>query len=669
MKWLLLFSINILFLVGCDREETQNNDQYLFISDLDSTVAPQDNFYLYANGGWQQREDIPKNLSSWGSHKALREKNNQILEKLLTQKNNYPKNSNQAKAIKFYQVGMDSAEINHQSYAPLVNYLNDIKHIDTYFDLQDMIVRFHRMQIHPFFRPTIFQDKENKEQQAVYLEFEGMSFQNPNFYFMLDSISSHNRDNYITHITNMFHLLGYADEESQTKAKNAFTIEQGIAKAYKSSLAKQPNLDYYNPKTLENLNGICQTFIWPQYFKSLGIKTDRVILTNPEYFANIDAIILKNGLEKVKDYLLWRLLHFSAPHLSSEFVNEDFSYFGKIRDGLLDQPHRWEKVLFETNKSVGMAVGQIYIEHQFSDIEKKQAEELIQNILSTAQKRIDKVSWLSPSALKTAKRKLEGLVVKVGYPDAFPSYESLTLTDTYLHNIFSVNEWEFKQKVASLNVAADKDKWIIPPQSVNAYYNSLNNEFVIAAGILQPPFYFPEADDAINYGAIGAIIAHEITHGFDDIGRRYNEYGEEKNWWTLKDYNTFKQRTNLLIQQYNQYEPLSGYFVNGNLTLNENIADLSGLALAYNSFKEHNRSHEKINGYTPEQRFFFSWAKVWRSKTRIAVLRDKLVTERHAPGEYRVNGPLSNFTPFYEAFDVKKGQGMWRDKENRVTIW
>ncbi|OHX66221.1 M13 family metallopeptidase [Flammeovirga pacifica] len=669
MKSYLLLCLALIALMSCETEKGHITETYIDLSDLDSAVSPQDNFYLYANGGWQEREEIPKNLGSWGSHKALKEKNNQKLEALLTQEKKYPEGSNQAKAIQFYKVGMDSSRINNESYSPLVNFLNDIKHIKNYFDLQDMVVRFHKIQIHPFFRPTIFQDQKNKNQQAVYVEFEGMSIPNPNFYLMLDSISIRNRKDYQHHVEKMFHLLGYDKDESKKKAKNAYQIEHDIAQAYKTSTNNQQNSNYYNPKTLEELTNICQTFLWGEYFKALQIKTESVIVTNPEYFKNIDAIILKNGLDKVKDYLLWRLLHFSAPHLSDEFVQEDFSFFGKISYGLVVMPPRWKRVLKETNKALGFAVGEIYIENQFSTVEKQQVESLINNILSTAEKRLNNVSWMSPEALKIAKLKLKGLHMKIGYPEQFPSYTSLELTDDYLSNIFKVNEWSFHQKVASLGAPVDKNRWIIPPQSVNAYYNTLNNEFVIAAGILQPPFYTPNADDAINYGAIGAVIAHEITHGFDDIGRQYNENGDPINWWTQKDYIKFNQRTRILINQYNKYEPLPGYFVNGQLTLNENIADLSGLSLAYNTFSAFNKQHNKIDGFTPEQRFFLSWAKVWRSKTRIEVLRDKLVTESHAPGEYRVNGPLSNFEGFYKAFDVKEGNGMWRPEKDRVSIW
>ncbi|WP_281613739.1 M13 family metallopeptidase [Flammeovirga sp. SubArs3] len=676
MKKLAIILCYLPFLLGCQSLTENSSSNYINRNDLDTLVAPQDNFYLYANGGWMHHEDIPKNRGSWGSYTELRVKNNLIIKGLLTdayQKNTYKKGSNQYKAAEFFRIGMDLEKREKEKGAPIKPILDQVNEIKTFFDLQSAIIKLHKHQINPFFKPTIFQDLKQPQKQAVYLELSGISIHNTDFYALQDSNSINMRIDYVQHIKKMFMLLGEEEESALKHAKIAYTVEENIAEQYNLSVKTHKNDKYYNPYTIKGLTDICQTFIWEDYFKELGIDTDTVIVTNTTYFSSIDAIILKNGLEKVKQYLKWRLIHFSAPFLSSEFVDEDFRYFGMKRDGLLAKPEEWQRVLDATNKAMGFAVGEIYIEKNFSEEKKQKANDMIKKLLDTAKDRLSKIEWMDPTTLSYARKKLDALSVKVGYPNKFPSYKSFEITPSYLRNVANGNKWLFERKIKKLKDKNVAKKWIITPQTVNAYYHTLHNEFVITAGILQPPFFYPEADDAINYGAIGAVIAHEITHGFDDIGRQYNDKGEIQNWWTRKDYDTFKQRTNRLIAQYDRYEPLPGRFVNGNLTLNENIADISGMALSYATFSDIQKSkgeHDNtIDGFTPEQRFFLSWAKIWRSKTRVQVLRTKLLTETHSPGEFRVNGPLSNFTPFYNAFDVEDSDGMWRNKEDRVSIW
>ncbi|MBD0401030.1 M13 family metallopeptidase [Flammeovirga sp. EKP202] len=674
----LLFIISVLFFSSCNEEEQgeQFHPSHFFdLSDFDTLTSPKDNFYQYVNGNWQNKEPIPKDRGSWGNYSALRLKNNIRIKSLLEttlREGNYQENSNTSKAVLFFKEGMDSAKIEKLGTEPIQPILKEINAIENFFDLQKVVTQLHTKGIHPFFKPTIFQDSYRNNKQSIFLELSGISIHNTDFYALQDSNAIKMRMEYLEHIQRMFKLLGYSDPKSLKVAKTAYTVEEDIAEQFNISIRNHTNEKYYNLKSLPELTDLCQSFVWKQYNREIGVQTDTVIVTNITYFSSIDAIILKNGIEKIKNYLQWRVLHHAAPYLSHQFVTEDFRYFGKKRDGLREQPYRWKAVLKATNKAVGFAVGEMYIANYFPEEAKAEVKEMIDNILLTAAEHIRNIEWMDSNTKKSALLKLNKLTVKIGYPQKFPSYTSLKLGDSYYENIILSNQWLFQNKIDAFNKGSSAKKWIITPQTVNAYYHTLYNEFVITAGILQPPFFHHQADDAVNYGAIGAVIAHEITHGFDNIGRRYNAEGNVQNWWTSKDYYAFKNRTRKLIDQFDHYEPLPGITINGNLTLNENIADLSGLAMAYHALEQTQGANvdiTKIDGFTPQQRFFISWATLWRSKTRVEVLRQKLMTETHPPGEYRVNGPLSNFTPFYEAFDVRQYDGMWRKEEDRVQIW
>lgn len=672
---ILLISFTFFF-VSCEEEKKVYHKSHFFnLSDFDTLTSPKNNFYKFVNGNWLKNATIPEDRGSWSNYSALRLKNNLKIKSLLeyTYKHgDYEDDGNTFKALSFFQEGMDSLKIEQLKADPVRPTLKEIINIKTYFDLQKVITKLHIQGIHPFFKPTIFQDSYRGNQQSLFLELSGISIHNTDFYALQDSNAIHLRVDYVNHIQNMFHLLGYTKKEALKIAKTAYTVEENIAEQYNISIKNHTNERYYNLKSLNELTDICQSFIWKQYNEEIGIQTDTVIVTNITYFSSIDAIVLKNGIDNIKSYLLWRVLHHAAPYLSYAFVKEDFRYFGKKRDGLLQQPQRWKQVLEATNKALGFAVGEIYVENFFPLEAKVKVEKMIHNIQVAAEEHLQNVEWMDPLTRKSAFKKLQALTVKVGFPNHFPSYQSLELGGSYYKNVILSNKWLFEKKIKQFNDGSQAKKWIITPQTVNAYYHTLYNEFVITAGILQPPFFHYQADDAVNYGAIGAVIAHEITHGFDNIGRQYNAKGQVQNWWTPKDYYTFIDRTKKLISQFDKYEPIHGVHINGNLTLNENIADLSGLAMSYHALSLASGATvdtDKINGFTPQQRFFISWATLWRSKTRPEVMRQKLLTETHAPGEYRVNGPLSNFTPFYDAFDVHKGDKMWRDSENRVKIW
>lgn len=673
----LLISILLSFIFGCEEEKEIPFQQSSFfkLNDFDTLTSPKDNFYQYVNGTWLKEAHIPNDRGTWGNYTELRLQNNKKIKSLLEstfKHGDYEEGGNTDKAISFFQEGMDSMKIETLNAKPVRPLLREIINIENYFDLQNIVTQLHSSGIHPFFKPTIFQDSYRNNKQSLFLELSGISIHNTDFYALQDSNAIGLRVEYVNHIQKMFQLLGYTETDALDIAKTAYTVEENIAEQYNISIKNHTNERYYNLKSLDELTDICQSFIWKQYNKEMGIETDSVIVTNITYFSSIDAIVLKNGIPKIKNYLLWRVLHHAAPYLSYKFVKEDFRYFGNKRDGLLEQPPRWKAVLQATNKAIGFAIGELYVQNFFPEEAKISIEKMIKNILLTAEDHIQNVEWMDPLTKKSALKKLKALTIKVGYPDKFPDYQSLTLGDSYYENIILSNKWLLKRKIQDFNNGNQTKKWIITPQTVNAYYHTLYNEFVITAGILQPPFFHYQADEAVNYGAIGAVIAHEITHGFDNIGRQYNAEGEVQNWWTPKDYYTFIDRTKELISQFDHYEPIPGIFINGNLTLNENIADLSGLAMSYHAMEQSQGSIiniEKINGFTPQQRFFISWATLWRSKTRQEVMRKKLLTETHAPGEYRVNGPLSNFTPFYDAFDVRKENEMWRDSEERVKIW
>ncbi|HET9486251.1 MAG TPA: M13 family metallopeptidase, partial [Chryseosolibacter sp.] len=461
------------------------------------------------------------------------------------------------------------------------------------------------------------------------------------------------------------------------KAETVLNIETRLAK---NMLSKEDSRDPYKsyfPKSVGELAALAPAIDWKDYLGSLQIHLDTVIVTEPAYMNEYNKIVNDTHMADIKTYLRSGLLRTAAPLMNHAFVNESFSFNQKYLTGVEKMRPRWKRVLATTNNLIGEAIGQLYVDETFPPEAKEKAMDMVNNIKLAFADRIKLLDWMSDSTKEMALKKLSTFNVKIGYPEKWIDYSSLEVSKdpeeaSYFNNVVNANVFESKRQLAKLGKPVDREEWQMTPQTVNAYYNPLFNEIVFPAAILQPPFYDYRADEAVNYGGIGAVIGHEISHGFDDQGAKFDAQGNLKNWFTEKDLSSFEEKGKNLAQQFDQYEPLPGVFVQGQFTLGENIGDLGGITAAYEGLQRFYRENKRpglIDGFTPEQRFFISWATIWRIKYRDESLRTQVLTDPHSPGMFRANGPLTNFTPFYEAFNVAEGDKMFRPEGERVKIW
>ncbi|WP_044203277.1 M13 family metallopeptidase [Flammeovirga sp. OC4] len=684
MKTLLTKALSVtlgvssLLCTSCGNQTAKDEvtaEKALDLSNMDTSIKPGQNFYTYANGGWMKKATIPADRGRWGSFDELRERNEKATLDVLNNaiaSGKLKEGSDEMKAVYVYKSGMDSTTIEKLGAQPLAPYMALVDGLKSKEGLQAVLTELHKSQTGVIFGPSVFQDLKNSEIQSFYIGYSGLGLPNKDYYTKQDSASKATREQYVQHIANMFDLLTIPNAEKA--AQQVFEFENTLAEFNLTPVESRDPRRMYNPYTVADLQKICKTIDWTQYLKDINVATENVIVTHPPYFEELDNMIENTSLETIQLYLKWHLVHEAAPYLSSQFVDESFDFYGKKMRGLEENRPRWKRVLGTTNGLVGFAVGKLYVQEVFPEEAKQKADKMVANIKEAFAKRIKGVDWMTPETKEKALTKLEAFNVKIGYPDKWETYEDLEVSkDTYFQNIVNSSKLEFVKNMKEYGKPVDKTKWGMTPQTVNAYYHPLYNEIVFPAAILQPPFYNYQADEAVNYGGIGAVIGHEISHGFDDSGRRFDAHGEMKDWWTENDDTAFKGKAEMVIQQYNGYEPIEGLHINGELTLGENIADLGGVAVAYDGLQRYlSLLPEKpgnIDGFTPEQRFFLSWATIWRTKSREEALRTQIQTDPHSPGQYRAVGPLSDFDPFYTAFNIVEGDSMYVAPAERAKVW
>ncbi|AZQ60762.1 M13 family peptidase [Flammeovirga pectinis] len=661
---------------GTQKQESDtSSEKAIDLSNMDTSIKPGDNFYDYANGGWMKKAEIPADRGRWGSFDELRERNEKATLEVLNEaiaSGNLKEGSDQMKAVYMYQSGMDSVSIEKLGVNPIKPYLSMIDGMKSKKDLQKVLVDLHKSQTSAIFGPGVFQDLKDSNKQSLYLGYDGLGLPNKDFYTKQDSASVEKRALYVQHIENMFELVG--TKNAKKAAKDVFDFENTLAEYNMTPVEERDPRSQYNPVTVAQLQKMTKSINWKKYLQSINVPADTIIVNHLPYFEHLDNILAKTSLQTIKEYLKWHVIHEAAPYLSSDFVNEGFDFYGKKMRGLEANRPRWKRVLGTTNSTVGFALGKLYVEKEFPEEAKIKADKMVNNIKEAFAGRIKNLDWMSADTKTKALEKLQSFTVKIGYPDKWETYEKLEVSkDNYFQNLVNSSILEFNKNMAEFGKPVDRTKWGMTPQTVNAYYNPLYNEIVFPAAILQPPFYNYKADEAVNYGGIGAVIGHEISHGFDDSGRRFDAHGEMKDWWTKEDGETFSGKTKMVVEQYNAYEPIEGLHINGELTLGENIADIGGVAVAYDGL-QHYLSLQKekpgmIDGFTQEQRFFLSWATIWRTKSREEALRNQIMTDPHSPGQYRATGPLSDFDPFYEAFNVQATDSMFVAPENRAKVW
>jgi putative endopeptidase len=688
-SWALLPAM--AFAVSCTNESsTTTNDTTtdthahhhgINLDFMDNNVRAQDDFFNHVNGNWIKQTEIPGDQGSWGSFNELRENNNKVVLEVLESAINsdkYAANSDQKKAANFYEAGMDTAAIEAAGLTPIQPFFDQINAITDAKSLVKYLATETTYGGGSFFGFAIFPDLKNSSVKASYLAQDGLGLPDPDFYTKSDSKSVDIQTKYKAYIAQMLVINGMEMAEATQAADAIYNLEYDMATASMNATESRNYAIQYNPYAVADLSSLAPSIDWNMYFSTMGIQNlDTVIVMQPDFIKKMEEILVKNDVATWKNYLTYHTLSRYAGYLTSELVNTQFAFYSTELRGVTEMRDRWKRVLGATNGAVGEAIGKLYVEAVFPPEAKEEAKMMVNNILAAMKNRINNVDWMTEETKVKAQEKLASFTVKIGYPDEWKDYSTLEVKSvkdggTYAGNIIAVRKWNFEDELAKMNDPVDKTEWGMNPQTVNAYYSPLNNEIVFPAAILQPPFFDFNADAPVNYGGIGAVIGHEISHGFDDQGANFDASGNMVNWWSEADLNQFKERGGALIAQFDAIEALPGVHVNGKLTLGENIGDLGGVNVAYDGLMMHfeqNGKTDSIDGFSPEQRFFMSWATVWRTKFRDEALRTKIQTDPHAPGMYRAYMPLRNVDAFYTAFNIVETDSLYLPKEERVYIW
>jgi putative endopeptidase len=644
---------------------------------MDTTAKPGVDFYQYANGGWMKNHPIPADQSRYGAFEQLEEENMKQLRSLFDKaasNKNATKGSIEQKIGDFYFSGMDTVKIEAEGAKPMLDALKQVDAIATSDDIIKAIANIQLTGASPLFGLYAGQDDRNSSMVIAQFGQGGLGLHDRDYYLGEDARSKTLREEYLKYVANMFTLAGSETMAPAEIANKIMAFETALAKEQRTRLELRDPIKNYNKMTLSGLENTAPNVDWKAYFKILGVTaTNDINVGQPEYFTAISKIIKNASIEDWKLYLKWNIINNAAPYLSSKFVEEQFHFYGTVFSGREKMKDRWKRVLNETSGSLGEAVGQMYVEKYFPPEAKKKMLDLVGNLKAALNERISKLEWMSDRTKKLAQEKLQKMNVKIGYPDKWIDYSSLDVNrDSYYKNVAAANSFAVKYDLNKIGKPVDRDEWGMTPQTINAYYNPNMNEIVFPAAILQPPFFDLKADDALNYGAIGVVIGHEMTHGFDDQGRQYDASGNLADWWTPEDAQKFKEHVSVLVNQFNKIVMVDTTHVNGELTLGENIADLGGVMISYTAFqtaKTKAPQKEKIDGFSPEQRFFLSFARVWRGNIRDKELMRRIKEDVHSPAKARVNGTLPNVPYFYEAFGIKQGDPLFIPEADRAKIW
>ena len=643
---------------------------------FDTTVRPCDDFNRFANGTWLKNNPIPAEFSSWGSFNELSEKNSVVLKSILEEAAKdtaAKKGSNRQKIGDLYALGMDSAAIEKLGAAPIQPDLKRIAGLRTIAAVKKEIANLHTMGVRALFGFSGDQDEKDSKSVIGQLSQGGLGLPDRDYYVAQDDKSKKIRDEYMKYVRTMFALAGDDSSAAATNAATVMEFETRLAKAAFTRVERRDPEKNYNKRTVAQLSMLMPNIGWKEYFSAVGAASVvNVNLGQPPFFQEVNTMFAEVPVAAWQQYLRWKVIAAAAGALSSPFVSEQFRFSGTVLTGAKEIQPRWKRVLGSINGTLGEALGELYVAKTFTPEAKQKARTMVDNLIAALRERITKLAWMDDSTRAAALHKLESFAVKIGYTDKWEDYSPLTIDrSTYLANLRRANAFAFKKNVERIGKPVDRTKWGMTPQTVNAYYNPNMNEIVFPAAILQPPFYDPNADDAVNYGGMGAVIGHELTHGFDDEGSKYDAEGNLKEWWTAGTRKLFEERVAVLQSQYDAYIAIDSLHVSGKLTSGENIADLGGLAIAYTALQhvlDKQPNIQKIDGFTPAQRFFLSWAQVWRRNYRDEALRLQVRTDPHSPAMFRANGPLTNLQEFFDAFGCTGG-AMVRPLGERAVIW
>jgi putative endopeptidase len=644
-------------------------------STFDTSVKPGDDFFQYVNGTWVKNNPIPAEYSRWGVFYKLRDDNLVALREIVEElgSNDARLDNNARKLRDFYRTAMDEAKVEQQRIAPIGGFLKKIGDAAEADDIARLVGEFHSTGIGSLFHFSVDQDEKMSTRYAVQFWQGGLGLPERDYYLGSSDYSKQIREQYSEHVAKMLQLLGQPEKEAAKSAEGVLRIETALAEASRTPVQLRDRENQYNKKTLAQLAELAPNWNWDAYWKPLEVAGfSDVIVGQPEFLTRVSELMNSTPISDWQAYLRWHLIHSTAPYLSKELETENFRFYSTVLRGVKEMQPRWKRAIQTLDREMGEALGELYVKKRFPPEAKERMDQLVRNLMDAYRERIESRDWMSPETKQAALAKLAAVMPKIGYPRKWRDYSALEIgTESYAQNALRSQAFEVRYQISKLGKPVDRDEWGMTPPTVNAYYNPSLNEIVFPAGILQPPFFDMKADDAVNYGSIGAVIGHEITHGFDDQGSRSDAEGNLKNWWTPEDRARFTAKTDKIVAQYDACVAVDDQHVNGKLTLGENIADLGGVMIAYAAYQKSlgGKPAPVIDGFTGAQRFFIGYAQSWCGATRDPELRVMLRTNPHSPERFRAVVPLSNVQAFYDAFDVKPSDAMYRRPEERVEIW
>ena len=677
MKKTVLFISMIALMTGCDQQQKQASVPAIDPSNFDTTIAPNEDFYQYATGGWQKKNPLKPEFARYGAFDVLRENNEVRINDLFSQmtKSTAEKGSVEQKIADLYTMGLDSTRLNNEALAPVKEDIEAIMAIADAKQLTEAVARMHMCAGNPFFGVGVSADLMNSNVNALYIEQSGLGMGNRDYY--LDEENAAMREGYTAWLTKAFTLYGM--EKPADMAAAVVALETKMAEKFRSNVELRDIAANYNPMPKADFVKRYDAIDWTAYFGGMGIGDfENIIVGQPETLDAVNTLVKTEPVETLRAYLAASYLASAAPYLSDDIYAAYFEFFGRQLSGQQEMRPRWKRAKSVPNGLLGEAVGEIYVAKYFPESDKQRMIEMVKNLQTALSQHIDALDWMSDATKAKAQEKLAKFTVKIGYPDKWKDYSTLEIDPavSYWENLKRASAWYTHDNISKLGTEVDRDEWFMTPQTVNAYYNPTTNEICFPAAILQPPFYNPEADDAVNYGAIGVVIGHEMTHGFDDQGRQFDKDGNMNNWWAEEDAVAFKAKTDVLVEQFNKIEVLPAkdgqpaVMADGALTLGENIADQGGLRVAYTALHNTFGSEEPapIDGFTADQRFYLSYATLWGQNIRDEEAARLTKLDVHSLGRNRVNATLSNIDTFLKAFDIKDG-AMYRPEQERVIIW
>jgi len=679
----LLSAVAFIGLVACNdgtKKDLAEAEKIpgIILENMDTQVDPKDDFYNYVNGNWVRTNTIPDEESRWGGFGVLRKSTRQdVLDIINTSKElgTYSEGSDQKKALLVFESELDTMARDEAGTTPLKPLLNAINSIKSLRDMQTVFAKTTGVDA-PFTGLAIFPDLNDSSMNTAYIASGGLGLPDRDYYLDQDDKSKEIRGQYTDHITRMLQFIDYDEAKARKAADMILALETKLAEPRLDKVQSRDVRNFNNPRSISQLTEMTSSIDWKKFITDMGItkEIDTIMVLQPKYMMALQDILTSTSIEDIKTMMHWSTLNSASNYLTTEINRANWEFYSKTLNGSKAQRPAEERALGTVNGTVGEAIGKLYVEAKFPPEAKAKAEKMIHNVIAAFQNRIKVLDWMSEETKQKAIEKLDKFTVKIAYPDEWEDYSELMVKEgnSYAENMLAVSNWNIKKSMSEYGQPVDKTEWGMAPQTVNAYFNPLNNEIVFPAAILQPPFYNYTADEAVNYGGIGAVIGHEISHAFDDSGARFDGDGNLNNWWTPEDLTEFEKRGNALAEQYSAIEVLDSVNINGKFTLGENIGDLGGVLGAYDGlqlFFDENGRPEDIDGFTAEQRFFMSWATVWRTLTREDALRTQIKTDPHSPGIYRATQPLKNIDAFYEAFGIKEGNKMYIAPEKRVRIW